>query len=255
MAKATLFQPPTSFENRIEELGRTSELEKTTVRLLMQVELALELMVFLRLDDEPVTAPWTLISGVPIRHPRLQALSDADRRAIANVRQIVPFSAKFSWIGALRAYREIPEEWRNYNLRAENGEELELSERIICNQKDIRQPVHQHIYEECLSASLDYRTRTLKEVNSGDNYEFKAETQDGTVTLAVTFSKKQLSDAQAHSVGWFTEGCATSPVLVTLVDLAAEAEYLDQVEEDSAIRYGWPAEKKAEAIGSVGSTA
>ena len=244
MARSTLLLPPERFENRIAELGENTSLDRASVRLLLQVELALELMFFLRLEDEPVTAPWVLLSGIAIRHVRMQSLSPTDRRAIANTRQIVPFSAKFSWIDALRTYRELPEEWRNYNLRAENGEELELSERIISNQREVRQPIHQNIYEECLSARLDYRERDLKEVNAKDTYEFKVETAESTVTLAVQFSKKQLSNAQPYSTGWFVDRGSTKPLSIHLLDLAAEAIYLDEIEETLARHYSWPAEKR-----------
>ncbi|ODG97689.1 hypothetical protein A4S05_12615 [Nostoc sp. KVJ20] len=60
-------------------------------------------MEYLELDDEPVTAPWAILSGMPLRHPRLQSLNEMERRAIANTRQIVPFSARFAWLGALRS--------------------------------------------------------------------------------------------------------------------------------------------------------
>lgn len=51
---------------------------------MLQVELAFALMEYLQLDDEPVTAPWAILSGMPLRHPRLQNLNQMERRAIAD---------------------------------------------------------------------------------------------------------------------------------------------------------------------------
>ncbi len=62
---------PTEFKERLEEL-KEAGLELTQAELLLQVELGFALMEYLELDDEPVTAPWAILSGMPLRHPRLQ---------------------------------------------------------------------------------------------------------------------------------------------------------------------------------------
>ena len=142
MSRSMLFQAPKDFTDRLDELKEQPGLDKTTAPLLVQVELALELMKFLGLDEEPMTSVWIVLSGTPIRHPSLQGLGDEERRAIANVRQISPFSARFTWIDALRAYREIPEKWRNYELYSDDDEEIDLPEHSIREQRTIRQPIH-----------------------------------------------------------------------------------------------------------------
>jgi restriction endonuclease in pPIWI_RE module len=77
------------------------------------------------------------------------------RRAIANARQIVPFSSHFAWLDALRAYiRDIPPRWRNYDFDPQR-----MDERIINAVKrspdQIRQE-HQKLYEQCLRTTLAF---------------------------------------------------------------------------------------------------
>jgi hypothetical protein len=120
MPRLSLFVPPISFIRRIDELKDHQELSFMMAELLLQVELGFALMEHLQLDDEPITSLWAVLSGMPLRHPRLQHLNEAERRAIANVRQIVPFSARFSWLSALRTYVQIPLHWRNYDFDVEN---------------------------------------------------------------------------------------------------------------------------------------
>lgn len=135
MSSNTLFEPPADFTNRIETLKKQSVKES---RLLLQVELGLGLMEQLGLDDEPVTAVWAILSGMFIRHPKLQNLSAENKRAIANVRQIVPFSARFNWLNALRDYiRNTPEDWRNYNFDIQD-----LDNQIINAAKNLQQQAH-----------------------------------------------------------------------------------------------------------------
>lgn len=116
MYQMTLFEPPDIFTERVKELT-SPELKREQAQLLLQVELAFALMERLEIDDEPVTAVWAILSGMPLRHPRLQNLDEMERRAVANARQILPFSARFAWLHALRSYiRTIPQNNRNYNF-------------------------------------------------------------------------------------------------------------------------------------------
>ena len=243
MSRITLFQPTTGLKDRLEELAEEDDLSIETAKLLMHVELAFELMRFLGLDDEPVTVAWAILSGTPIRHYRLQHLDEANKRAIANARQVVPFSSRFAWIDALREYRDIPERWRNYDLD-EEGEALELPERFISQQKNVRQFIHQRLYEDCLQADLEYTQRVLKEIIPGDIYQFRAKTHSTTVTLHVKFPQDRVADSTSMPTEWFSGPCVTAPVTITLGDLAAEAECLDQRERALEERYGWPAEKR-----------
>src|SRR5437667_7668461 len=113
MHRVTLFAPPDAFQARIRELQEQPDLNRDKAELLLCVELSFALMEHLRLDDEPVTALWAILSGMPLRHSCLENLDESKRRAIANVRQIVPFSSRFAWLDALRAYsRDFPPHWR-----------------------------------------------------------------------------------------------------------------------------------------------
>ncbi|PHJ63326.1 hypothetical protein VF14_32920 [Nostoc linckia z18] len=141
MSQMTLFEPPVIFTKRIKELKDNSELNREQAQLLLQVELGFALMECLGIDDEPVTAVWAILSGMPLRHPRLQNLDESQRRAVANARQIIPFSARFVWLGALRFYiRNIPQNWRNYDFNIQD-----LDSQILHAAKSLRHQVHQNL--------------------------------------------------------------------------------------------------------------
>ncbi|MGL5880885.1 MAG: hypothetical protein ACRC2V_24350 [Xenococcaceae cyanobacterium] len=236
MSGNTLFEPPAYFTKRIDELkNQIPQLEKKPVerRLLLQVELGFALMEYLELDDEPVTVVWAILSGMFIRHPSLENLSSAKRRAIANTRQIVPFSARFNWLNALRDYiRNIPESWRNYDFDIQD-----LDNQIINAAKNLQQPIHQNIYERCLTAELHYRRRERKQVDAGTYYQFESETREEPVTLRVRFTQQQVTTSPSQP--WFDGVQARTPVSIALADLEAEAIFLDRREEILAQQYNW----------------
>jgi pPIWI RE three-gene island domain Z len=226
----TLFLPPDEFVRRVEFLKNEGIAEP---ELLLQVELGFALMERLGLDDEPVTAVWAILSGIFIRHPRLQNLSEEDRRAIANVRQIVPFSSRFNWLNALRDYiRNIPEDWCNYDFDLQD-----LDDRIINAAKNLQQEANQSIVEGCLSATLEYRSRKRELVKAATSYQFEAETQVETVNLQVKFTQEQVTTV--YPLPWFERVQARLPVAIDLDDLEAEAMFLDTREEILARQYSW----------------
>ncbi len=230
MSSNTLFELPAYFTNRIVALKKQGIKES---KLLLQVELGLALMEQLGLDDEPVTAVWAILSGMFIRHPKLQNLSVEDKRAIANARQIVPFSARFNWLNALRDYiRNIPENWRNYNfdIRA-------LDNQIINAAKNLQQQANQNIYERCLSATLEFRRGECEQVQAEVYYQFESETKEEKVRLQVKFTQKQVGTI--YPLRWFDGVKERSPVAVNLADLEVEAVFLDNREELLAQRYSW----------------
>jgi len=173
--QGNLFAPPNAFNTRLEELKERG-LKPQLAQLLLQVELGFALMEFLHLDDEPVTAVWAILSRMPLRHPRLQNLTETQQRAIANARQIIPYSARFAWLSAVRSYvRDIPIESRNYKLRVDHLQDLD--KRIINAYKDLQHPIHQNLYEHCLSTQLDCDLREYKQVEAGTSYQFEAKTE------------------------------------------------------------------------------
>ncbi len=245
MKQTMLFEPPKDFTRRLEALEQKEDLDKDQAALLLQVELAFELMRFLDLGEEPVTSIWIVLSGTPMRHPRLQNLSEADRQAIANVRQISPFSAKFTWIEALRNYRDIPKKWRNYDLRSSNDEEIDLPKHSLREQRSavVRQKVHEQIYKDCLKATLGYERSPLTEIRVGEPYEFRSKIKGGEAHLSITFAKKDLKLFTGTSTDWVPPvPCQTSAVSVSLADLEATARYLDKREMMLAEQYRWPPE-------------
>ncbi|MEG4029889.1 MULTISPECIES: pPIWI_RE_Z domain-containing protein [unclassified Microcoleus] len=230
MPSNTLFEPPAGFTKRIADL---QELGVRESRLLLQVELGFALMEKLGLDDEPVTAVWAILSGMFIKYPELQNLRAEDRRAIANVRQIVPFSARFNWLNALRDYkRRIPEDWRNYDFDLQD-----LDNQTICGAKNLQQQANQCICESCLTATLNYRRRERDRVQAGTYYQFESETKEETVRLQVKFTQAQVGTT--YPLPWFNGVRERSPVAVNLADLEAEAIFLDNREEALAQQYSW----------------
>ncbi|MEG4250286.1 pPIWI_RE_Z domain-containing protein [Microcoleus sp. Pol10D4] len=230
MSSNTLFEPPADFTNRIAALEEQGVQEP---KLLLQVELGFALMEKLGLDDEPVTAVWAILSGMFIKHPKLQNLSAEDRRAIANARQIVPFSARFNWLNALRDYRRrIHANWRNYDFDIQN-----LDNQIIYGAKNLQQQANQCIYEKCLTATLSYRRRERGQVEDDTYYQFESETKEETVKLQVKFTQAQITTS--YPLPWFDGVQERSPVTVNLADLESEAVFLDNREEVLAQQYSW----------------
>ncbi len=230
MSSNTLFEPPADFTKRLSELKKQGVKEPA---LLLQVELCFALMEKLGLDDEQVTGVWAILSGMFIKHPKLQNLSAEDRRAIANVRQIVPFSARFNWLNALRDYRRnLPENWRNYDFDIQD-----LDNQIIDGAKNIKQQANRSICERCLIATLNYHRRERKKVEPKTYYQFEAQTKEETVRLQVKFTQDQV--ITSYPLPWFNGVQERSPVTVNLADLEAEAVFLDKREAVLAQQYAW----------------
>ncbi|MEH1908190.1 hypothetical protein [Nostoc sp.] len=234
MSQMSLFEVPTEFKDRLEQL-KEAGLDRTQAELLLQVELGFALMEYLELDDEPVTAPWAILSGMPLRHPRLQNLTEMERRAIANTRQIVPFSARFAWLGALRSYLRIPLDWRNYGeFTLQNWDTY-----IIHAAKNLRHQVHQDLYERCLNTNLDFRLRKVKRVETGTTYQFEAKTGEETVIVPVRFTQQQVRNAQIQPLPWFATTRSRTSFSLRISDLELDAAWIDEREEALARQYGW----------------
>ena len=75
-----------SIREELEEHGY----DKSLAQSIIEVELGFELLFLLGLEDEPVTVLWVLLSGTPLRHPKLQALSPEQRKALATARVLLP---------------------------------------------------------------------------------------------------------------------------------------------------------------------
>jgi hypothetical protein len=233
MSQMTLFEVPIDFQARIEELMEAG-LERIHAELLLQVELGFALMEYLRFDDEPVTAVWAILSGMPLRHPRLQNLNDMERRAIANTRQIVPFSARFAWLGALRSYLNIALDQRNYDFTSQNWDG-----QIINAAKNLRHPVNQDVYERCLIANLDFRLRKVKRVKAGVTYQFEAKTGKEAVIVPVRFTQQQVQNAQVQRLPWFATSRSRTSFSLRISDLEGDAVWIDEREKALACQFRW----------------
>ncbi|MDJ0579332.1 hypothetical protein [Crocosphaera sp.] len=224
----TLFEPPASFRNRIQDLkDQIPELKDKPAerRLLLQVELGFALMEYLELDDEPVTVVWAILSGMFIKHPRLENLSQEKRRAIANCRQIVPFSSRFNWLNALRDYiLHVPKSWRNYDFDIQD-----LDNQIIDASRNIQQRTNRNICENCLSAELKYRTREYKYVSENEQYMFFPYSQNEKIPLKIKFEEDDITGSNNSS--WFDGVQPRTPVTINLENLRDEAILLDEREE------------------------
>lgn len=232
MSQTNLFEPPADFKARLDEL---TDLNRAIAELLLQVELGFALMELLRLDDEPVTGVWAILSGMPLRHPRLQNLDEMERRAIANARQIVPFSGRFAWLRALHSYiNDIPLDWRNYDFATQN-----LDCQIINPSKRLRHQAHQNLYESCLSANLEFRVRKIKPVEAGTAYQFEAQTEKETATVQVKFTQKQVDASCTLPSPWFATPRNRAPFSLHIADLESDATFLNEREQLLARQYHW----------------
>lgn len=167
MRRSLLFSPPQEMDSHIKKLQDQLS-SKTEAMLLLQVELAFALMERLGLDDEPVSAVWAVLSGMPIRDYRLQNLDEEGRLAIANARQLIPYSARFSWYNALRDYLRLPEQFRSYNYCLPEEDETIISR---AKQPEIY-PSRQSLYKSCLTKKLAFYQRELKQPASSGSYSF-----------------------------------------------------------------------------------
>lgn len=234
MKQASLFKPPDIFSNRLQELTEDFELSREQSEILLMVELGFALMERLKLDDEPITAVWAILSGMPLRYPRLQNLDDMEKKAIANARQIVPFSARFSWLTALRSYINIPSEWRNYNINNQD-----FDNQIINATKQIRQPNHQNIYDYCLTNNLEFVQRKVQQVKAKVAYKFDATTETKTFPMQVHFTEEDLEKASQLNLPWFNSPASHNPFSRSISDLEDDAKFLDERENYLASQYGW----------------
>jgi hypothetical protein len=237
MRQGNLFVPPNAFNTRLEELKERG-LKRQLAQLLLQVELGFALMEFLHLDDEPVTAVWAILSQMPLHHPRLQNLTETQQRAIANARQIIPYSAHFAWLSAVRSYvRDIPSESRNYKLTVEHLQDLD--KRIINAYKELQHPIHQNLYEHCLTAQLDFDLREYKQIEVGTSYQFEARTEQETVTVPISFTQERLDATQPVILPWFASPPDRTPFSLNIEDLYNDTVYLNEREKSLAQRFHW----------------
>ena len=240
MRHHSLFERPQSYERCLKQL-KDRLVENPSI--LLNVELGFALMEFLNLDDEPITAVWAILSGIPLRHPRLENLTPEQRRAIANARQIIPFSSRFAWLNALRIYfRRIPERERNYIV--EDFGKLDEDDIIINACKQVRHENREHIYTSLLHERLSFRESKQKSAKADRLYDFYAHTDERIVKVQVRFEQEDLERVERHPCDWFENHCLPSPFSLNLAELEETAKFIDDRENDLTIQYDWEPEQK-----------
>lgn len=237
-----MYEKPQCYQQLLKTLRDTHNFEASQARTLLQVEMGLYLLQYLCLDDEPITTLWVILSESPIRDIRLQALSDRQKRAIANSRVLLPYSGRFSWQAALRDYSKIEEQWRSYIFDAGN-----LERQIVdSSYKPDRYPERFAVYRQCLESTLTHSNHSIKPAKA-EEYSFEAETraEEGIhrIPIKVRFSETQAAMAN-EPLAWFNEPRSRQPISISLTQLQAVAAYIDQRENSKewtsrlqAIRY------------------
>lgn len=141
-------------------------------------------------------------------------------------------------MSAVRSYvRDIPLESRNYKLRVDHLQDLD--KQIISAYKDLQHPVHQNLYEHCLSTELDFDRRKCEQVKAETNYQFEARTEQETVTVPSSFTPTQLGATQPVTLPWFAVPHDRTPFSLNIEDLHNDAVYLDEREEALAQHFHW----------------
>ncbi len=246
MSQPILFEPPLAFQQRVQELATQQVMTVHQARILLNVELTFALADFLGFKDEPVTALWALLSGMPLREPRLFRLDAAQRLALANVRQIVPYSPRFVWKDALRDYlalsEQIAPELCSYQFAL--SEPLATIVDAARKLPAQRNELHADICRRCLTERLPWHRRDAAlPVAAGKRYQFAATAQDETrqllhADLTVEFEAEVLAQLPGFTAEpWFAELPSKEPVVVSWLQLRIVATCLDEREAKLAIQY------------------
>jgi hypothetical protein len=219
--------------NRLKKLqdDLKDELDERSVNrhyalLVSKVELGFELLNLIRLEEEPVGVLWVILSQTPIRHPHLQRLDNAQQRAIANARILLPgYAGRFGWEAALRDYiRQVPIEMRRYDFDIE-----QLDRQIVhaCRtEREFRNRTE--VYQECLTHKLPFSRRSSSYVEAGTKYSFSADIQGESLLDVTVQFNEDLVALKDTTVAWV---CAEPPkreaIQITWQDLENVARFID----------------------------
>ncbi len=238
-----------------DERGCPRPLTASEARTLLHVELAFALAEMLGFADEPVTAPWALLSGMLLREMRLQQLDDVKRRALANARQLLPYGPRFAWVNALRDYLALPA----HAPRSYEFEYADPSPTLIVNAKKLPpNRIHADLYQRCLTEPLPWHQRSVpKLAQAATDYQFRAvvPTDDQQPLMAlvpVQFSAAALAGVPELPPEWLPPRPAREPLRLTRATLKTIAANLDQREVDLARKYrGYRLQNWADRLGNL----
>lgn len=233
-----MYKSPISFENLVKELAPVVG-SKELARLLVHVELTLTLTIHLRLESEPLTVGWVLLSQMPLNHPILNNLLPEQRRMRANAAILVPLSSRFGWESALVRYaKEVPAHLQLYRISP-----MRLDEQMInlCYQQPSPDPIRETRYESILSERLPYYRRPVHHTVTDQTYRVHVKAADGEMKygdVKVTASMQPSVISDIHQP-WFDTQRPRTVISLTIPELLPTAEFLDEYEAQSGGHEHW----------------
>jgi hypothetical protein len=179
---------------------------------LLDVELVLSLMTAFFPGEDPALA-WTILSGQP--YPAIKRLPPDGRRAVAVARQRLSWvSGRESWERSLRQYATLPAPYPLYQVR--DGRVTEAQTVVLPERKDA--------YTQALRSVPARPVRAARYAEPGwyRFYEGRTPHEVEIPARAVQAARQpvEVPDLKGHS--------ERQPILVSLEELQAEADWMDE---------------------------
>ena len=237
-----MYAKPEPLEQLVKDIRQELEDHSEDGRLaplVVNVELGFELLFTLGLEDEPITVLWVLLSGTPLRHPRLERLSQDQHKALATARVLLPgFASRGGWEKALLEYARIPTQRRQYQLDPDKLQEWLVDSALPFEGDDSwlaaesyrdkqshpnrRAPLH-----KALTETLFFKHYSADYAAAGE-YVFSARADHNTKTFNVTLTKEHAPNA-TKTPDWFTQPHDRRPIRVSWAALEDTAEQLEKL--------------------------
>lgn len=228
-----MYTTPQSFDNLIADLTISAG-SKQNARTLAYVELTLFLARQLRLEAEPVTIGWVLLSKLPLNHILLNRLSPKQKQMQANTAIIVPLSSRFAWENTLVRYeKEINADVRLYRIN--NPQQLNEQMIEICRQQPCPDPLREERYEAILTEQLPFAKRPQRKTAVGETYRVHIKTADGIRSGRVKITPKM----QAGISEWFDGPRPHTTITLAIQGLVPTVQFLDEYERRTGGREHW----------------
>lgn len=229
-----MYAPSSTYKNLVKELSGVVG-SKARASLIVHVEMTLLLAIHLRLEAEPLTVGWVLLSQIPIHHPLLNSLSPQQCRMRANAAMLVPLSSRFAWEHALVRYaKDIPAHIRLFAVQP-----TPLHDQMItcCRQSPSPDPLREARYEKILTEPLPYENRTRHYVKANETYKVRAQSANGEkLRGTIQITPSMLSESEET---WFDAPRPRTVIEITMQELMPTAQFLDEHEQRSGGRVHW----------------
>ncbi|WP_340556986.1 pPIWI_RE_Z domain-containing protein [Streptomyces sp. GSL17-111] len=204
--------------------------DDTRPSLLCQVELGLRLLETLdpRCGADGV---WTLLGGYPFGQAAGLVRSDSQHLAVAAARHLLwPMRRRRMWEQALETYLELPERLRGYRVPTTGGPARRVDPPIA--------GARFTVYDAALATLPDFATSSLPLAGTG-SYRF----MDGRRHASVSIPESLVREPTAgHDLAAGRPGDST-PIDVSMDELADTAEWMDAEEQRLGLRAGNWAER------------